>query len=63
MLSCGGVQEVLAADGIPPNSTFTNISFAGFHATLDDSQINNFTDHLRDLKRLYDLLKQIETGT
>ncbi|KAJ7507435.1 hypothetical protein B0H11DRAFT_1967028 [Mycena galericulata] len=63
MLSCGSVQEVLAANGVPPNSTFTYISFSGFHATLDDSQINNFTDHLRDLKRLYDVLKQIETSS
>ncbi|KAJ6567190.1 hypothetical protein DFH09DRAFT_1471058 [Mycena vulgaris] len=60
MLSCTSVQEALSAHGVPPNSTFTNISFAGFHATLDDSQISNFTDHLRDLKRLYDTLKLVE---
>ncbi|KAJ7499245.1 hypothetical protein FB451DRAFT_1015185 [Mycena latifolia] len=60
MLSCTSVQEALAAQGVPPNSTFTNISFAGFHATLDDSQISNFTDHLRDLKKLYDVLQLIE---
>ncbi|KAJ7162549.1 hypothetical protein C8R43DRAFT_880134 [Mycena crocata] len=60
MLSCTSVEETLAAAGIPPNSTFTNISFAGFHATLADNQISNFTDHLRDLKKLYDVLKQVE---
>ncbi|KAJ7755612.1 hypothetical protein DFH07DRAFT_743155 [Mycena maculata] len=63
MLSCGSIQSFLAAEGVPPNSTFTNISFEGFHATLDDSQINNFTDRLRDLNKLYSLLKQIETGS
>ncbi|KAJ7667683.1 hypothetical protein DFH06DRAFT_983616 [Mycena polygramma] len=56
MLSCSSVQAVLAAEGVPPGSSFTNISFAGFHATLDNSQISNFTDHLRDLKKLYDVL-------
>ncbi|KAJ7283477.1 hypothetical protein C8J57DRAFT_1054330 [Mycena rebaudengoi] len=68
MLSCSSVQEALALDAVPPlNSTsttnFTNISFAGFHAMVEDGQISNFTDHLRDLKRLYDLLKQIEQGS
>ncbi|KAJ7087170.1 hypothetical protein B0H15DRAFT_781584 [Mycena belliarum] len=60
MLACTSVQEALAAQGVPPDSSFTNISFAGFQATLDDSQISNFTDHLRDLKKLYDVLKQME---
>jgi hypothetical protein len=68
MLSCSSVQEALALDAVPPlNSTsttnFTNISFAGFHAMVEDGQISTFTDHLRDLKRLYDLLKQIEQGS
>ncbi|KAJ6539025.1 hypothetical protein B0H19DRAFT_960734 [Mycena capillaripes] len=58
MLSCTSVQDVLVAEGVPAGSTFTNISFAGFHATLDNSQISNFTDHLRDLKKLYDVLVQ-----
>lgn len=60
MLSCNSIQELLAAQGLPPNSTFTNISFAGFHATLDDSQISNFTQHLLDLKKLYDVLQLVE---
>ncbi|KAJ7688413.1 hypothetical protein B0H17DRAFT_938383, partial [Mycena rosella] len=55
MLSCTSVQEALASQGVPPNSTYTNVSFAGFHATLDDSQISNFTDRLTD--RLRDLQK------
>jgi hypothetical protein len=58
MLSCSSIQDVLAAQGVPPGSSFTNISFAGFHATLDNSQISNFTDHLRDLKKLYDVLAE-----
>jgi len=56
MLSCSSVQDVLAVEGVPPGSTFTNISFSGFHATLDNSQMSYFTDHLRDLKKLYDVL-------
>ncbi|KAJ7179439.1 hypothetical protein C8R46DRAFT_1073775 [Mycena filopes] len=43
MLSCTSVQEAIQV-AAPPNSTFTNVSFAGFHATFDDSnQISNFT--------------------
>ncbi|KAJ6627510.1 hypothetical protein B0H10DRAFT_1994941 [Mycena sp. CBHHK59/15] len=60
MLTCTSVQEALALDGVPPNSTYTNISFGGFHATLDNSQISNFTDHLRDLQKLYDVLRSVE---
>ncbi|KAJ7781584.1 hypothetical protein B0H16DRAFT_1498964 [Mycena metata] len=60
MLSCASIQEVLSAQRVPPNSSFTNISFAGFHATLDNNQITNFTDRLRDLKKLYDILSEIE---
>ncbi|KAJ7047689.1 hypothetical protein C8F04DRAFT_935863 [Mycena alexandri] len=60
MLSCTSMSSV---QGVPPNSSFTNISFAGFHATLDSNQIRNFTDRLRDLKELYDILCEIEQSS
>ncbi|KAJ7228974.1 hypothetical protein GGX14DRAFT_344883 [Mycena pura] len=60
MAACVSIHDSLAAEGVPPGSTFTNISFGGFHATLDESQVSNFTEHLLNLKKLYDVLLLVE---